>query len=117
MFTALGSEPRIRIVQLLLSAFSLGGMTAGEIQRELRIPGSTLNHHLEKLKQAHIVQSRREKQWIWYSVNAPALKDMLGFLFAECCTRSAVVPMSAITGTPSDSQSSKPLRLRKQHEN
>jgi ATP-dependent Clp protease ATP-binding subunit ClpC len=97
IFTALGSVPRIQIVRLLLGAFHLGGMTVGEIQTELGIPGSTLNHHLEKLKKAGIVCSRKEKQWIWYSASAETLEDMLAFLFGECCTRSSVVPVSAIT--------------------
>ena len=94
MFAALGSEPRLQIMRLLLSAHPTG-MTVGEIQEELGIPGSTLSHHLDKLRQEDLVVSRKEKQWIWYAANAQALQDLLSFLYAECCTRSrAVEPIS-----------------------
>src|SRR3990172_10227241 len=90
MFAALGSEPRLEIVRLLLSAHP-GGLVVGDIQTELGIPGSTLSHHLEKLRMEGLVESRKEKQWLWYSVNAESLQRLLGFLYAECCTRSKVV--------------------------
>lgn len=96
MFAALGSEPRLQIVRLLLSAHP-GGLTVGDIQAQLDIAGSTLSHHLEKLKNEGLVSSRRDKQWLWYSVNAEALSDLLSFLYAECCTRSQVVEPIKIT--------------------
>lgn len=49
MFSAMGTEPRLRIMQLLLSAHP-EGLVVGDVQAELGIPGSTLSHHLEKLK-------------------------------------------------------------------
>jgi ArsR family transcriptional regulator, arsenate/arsenite/antimonite-responsive transcriptional repressor len=49
MLSAMGTEPRLRIMQLLLSAHS-DGLVVGEIGSELAIPSSTLSHHLEKLK-------------------------------------------------------------------
>ena len=49
MLSAMGTEPRLRIMQLLLSAHP-EGMVVGEIGGELEIPSSTLSHHLEKLK-------------------------------------------------------------------
>ena len=49
MFSAMGTEPRLRIMQLLLSAHP-DGLVVGEIQEELDIPNSTLSHHLDKLK-------------------------------------------------------------------
>jgi DNA-binding transcriptional ArsR family regulator len=96
MFAALGSEPRLQIVRLLLSAHP-EGLTVGEIQAELDIPNSTLSHHLEKLRMEGLVNSRRDKQWLWYSVNAEALQELLSFLYAECCTRSRVVEPVKIT--------------------
>src|SRR3977135_1597463 len=58
-FSAIGAEPRLQIVRLLLSAHPTG-MVAGELQEELGIPASTLSHHLEKLKQVGLVKERRE---------------------------------------------------------
>ena len=49
MFTALGTESRLRILRLLLSAHP-DGMVVNEIAQELAISGSTLSHHLDKLK-------------------------------------------------------------------
>lgn len=96
MFSAMGTEPRLRIVQLLLSAHPQG-MVVGEIGSELEIPGSTLSHHLEKLKNEGLVRVRREGTYLWYSANEEGLQDLLGFLYAECCTRNrAVEPASFV---------------------
>lgn len=90
MFAALGTEPRLRIIRLLLSAHPTG-MVVGDIQSELGIPPSTLSHHLDKLKNEDLVKVRRESTYLWYSANADALKEVLTFLYAECCTRSQAV--------------------------
>lgn len=96
MLAALGNEPRLRIVRLLLTAHP-GGMVVGDIQLELGIPPSTLSHHLEKLKNEDLVKVRRESTRLWYSANAEALREVLTFLYAECCTRSnAVTPESVV---------------------
>ena len=90
MFSAMGTEPRLRIMQLLLSAYP-GGMVVGEIQDELGIAASTLSHHLEKLKNEDLVTVEREGTFLRYGANADALRELLGFLYAECCTRSTAV--------------------------
>ena len=90
MFSAMGTEPRLRIVRLLLSAHP-EGLVVGEIGSELEIPSSTLSHHLDKLKNEDLVKVRREGTFLWYSANAEALQDLLGFLYAECCTRNKAI--------------------------
>jgi ArsR family transcriptional regulator len=95
MFTAMGTEPRLRIMQLLLSAHP-EGLVVGEIQSELGIPNSTLSHHLEKLKNKELVTVRRESTFLWYAANTEALEELLGFLYAECCTRNKAVKPEAI---------------------
>lgn len=95
MFTALGTEPRLRIMRLLLSAYP-DGMAAGEIAGELGIAASTMSHHLEKLKNEDLVKVRREGTFLWYSADAQALQDLLGFLYAECCTRNKAIEPRAI---------------------
>ncbi len=90
MFSAMGTEPRLRIMQLLLSAHPQG-MVVGEIQSELEIPNSTLSHHLDKLKNEDLVRTRREGTFLWYTANTEALQQLLGFLYAECCTRNKVI--------------------------
>jgi DNA-binding transcriptional ArsR family regulator len=90
MLAAMGTEPRLRIMQLLLSAHP-EGLVVGDIGHELDIPSSTLSHHLEKLKHEDLVTVRREGTFLWYSANCDALQQLLGFLFAECCTRNKAI--------------------------
>jgi DNA-binding transcriptional ArsR family regulator len=77
-------------MRLLLSAHP-DGLVAGEIQSELGIPNSTLSHHLEKLKSEDLVKVRREGTFLWYTANTEALRELLGFLYAECCTRNRAI--------------------------
>ena len=95
MLAAMGTEPRLRIMQLLLSAHP-DGMVVGDIGSELEIPSSTLSHHLEKLKHEDLVRIRREGTFLWYSANTDALQELLGFLYAECCTRNHAVEPAKI---------------------
>ena len=95
MFTAMGTEPRLRIMQLLLSAHP-DGLVVGEIQSELAIPNSTLSHHLEKLKNEDLVKVRRDSTFLWYTANTEAMQELLGFLYAECCTRNKAIPPDKI---------------------
>jgi len=90
MFAALGADPRLRIMRLLLSAHP-DGMVVGEIQEETGIANSTLSHHLEKLKIDELVVTERAKAFIRYRANTAALEELLGFLYAECCTRNRAV--------------------------
>jgi DNA-binding transcriptional ArsR family regulator len=93
---ALGSEPRLRILRLLLSAHPQG-LVAGDIGAELEIPPSTLSHHLEKLRHEDLIQVRREGTFLWYSADTAALEELLSFLYAECCTRNRVLDVRTIT--------------------
>lgn len=96
MFAAMGTASRLRIVRLLLSAHP-DGMVVGDLIAELGIPASTLSHHLDKLRNEGLVRVRREGTYLWYSVNEDALRDLLNFLYSECCTRSnAVKPESVV---------------------
>lgn len=90
MFSAMGTEPRLRIMQLLITA-EPEGMVVGDIQSELVIPSSTLSHHLDKLKNENLVTVRREGTFLWYRANTDTLKELLSFLYAECCTRNQVI--------------------------
>ena len=90
MFAALGAEPRLKIVRLLLASHP-DGMVVNEIQAETGVSGSTLSHHLEKLKIDELITAEREKAFIRYRANIKALEELLGFLYAECCTRNKAV--------------------------
>jgi ArsR family transcriptional regulator, arsenate/arsenite/antimonite-responsive transcriptional repressor len=95
MLAAMGTEPRLRIVRLLLAAHP-HGMVVGEIGEELGMPGSSLSHHLDKLKSEGLVSVKRESTYLRYTANTEALRELLGFLYAECCTRNQAVEPQAI---------------------
>ena len=95
MFSAIGAEPRLRIIRLLLAAHP-DGMVVGELQLELGIGASTLSHHLDKLRNQGLVKVHREGTFLRYLVDADALRELLGFLYAECCTRNRAVKPEAI---------------------
>lgn len=90
MFSAMGTEPRLRIMQLLLTAHP-EGLVVSEIQEELDIPNSTLSHHLDKLRTEGLVEVRRERTFLRYTAKTDALQELLQFLYAECCTRNKAV--------------------------
>jgi ArsR family transcriptional regulator len=95
MFTAMGTEPRLRIMRLLLSAHP-DGLVVGEIQAELGVSASTLSHHLDKLKNEGLVRVSREGTFLRYSANTDVLQELLGFLYAECCTRNKAIKPETI---------------------
>ncbi len=96
MFSAMGTEARLRIMQLLLSAHP-DGLVVSEIQEELDIPNSTLSHHLDKLRNEGLVQVRRESTFLRYTADTDALQQLLKFLYAECCTRNKALRPEQIT--------------------
>jgi ArsR family transcriptional regulator len=95
MFSAMGTEARLRIMQTLLSAHP-DGLVVGDIQSELDIPNSTLSHHLDKLKSEGLVKVQREGTFLRYLADTEALQELLRFLYAECCTRNQAVKAEAI---------------------
>lgn len=96
MFSAMGTEARLRIMQLLLSAHP-DGMVVSEIQEELEIPNSTLSHHLDKLRNEELVQVRRESTFLRYTADTDTLQQLLQFLYAECCTRNKALKPEQVT--------------------
>ena len=95
MFSAMGTEPRLRIMQLLLTAHP-EGLVVSDIQGELEIPNSTLSHHLDKLRTEGLVEVQREGTFLRYTANTAALQELLQFLYAECCTRNQALKPSDI---------------------
>jgi len=97
MFAAMGAEPRLRIMRLLLTAHPQG-LVVGDIQEEIEIPASTLSHHLDKLKNEDLVKVRRDGTFLWYTANLESLQEIINFLYAECCTRNKVIEPSSLVG-------------------
>ncbi len=96
MLAAMGAEPRLRVVRLLLEAHP-EGLVAGELSSTLDIAPATLSHHLDRLKREGVVNVRRDGTFLWYTANTKALEDLIKFLFAECCTRSRAISPDRLT--------------------
>jgi ArsR family transcriptional regulator, arsenate/arsenite/antimonite-responsive transcriptional repressor len=92
-FAALGHEARLAVVRCLLSTHP-DGMVVGEIQQKLDIPPSTLSHHLDALQREGLVRIEREGKYLRYRADAEGLRELLAFLYVECCTRSQLVPVN-----------------------
>jgi ArsR family transcriptional regulator len=90
MMAAMGTESRLRIMQLLLSAHP-DGLVVGEIQAEIEITPSNLSHHLDKLKNEDLVNVKREGSYLRYTANTDAVEELLAFLLAECCRRTKAI--------------------------
>lgn len=87
MFAAIGTQSRLRIMRVLLSAHP-AGLVVGDIQKKLRLAASTLSYHLKKLQHKRLLVVHRDGVQLWYSANMAALEELFGFLYSECCIRN-----------------------------
>jgi ATP-dependent Clp protease ATP-binding subunit ClpC len=87
VFAALGSEARLEIMRLLFAAYP-EGMPVGDLQAKLKIPNSTLSHHLEKLRAEGLVTVQRDRQFLWYSAKVETIEGVLAFLYNGCSVRN-----------------------------
>ena len=82
---ALGHDARLAIFRLLVKAGEQG-LRVGEIGAHLNLPPSTLAHHLSTLVEAGLVTQRRHGREVINHVDYEAMRGLLDFLGAECCT-------------------------------
>jgi DNA-binding transcriptional ArsR family regulator len=81
-FKSLAHPTRLEIFFFLVR--QRGEVAAGEIQAELEIPGPTLSHHLDLLRRAELVQSRKEERFVYYSTRPEMVSELVRLLTA-CC--------------------------------
>ena len=81
-FKSLAHATRLQIFFYLVR--QKGELPVGEIQAELEIPGPTLSHHLDLLRRAGLVQSRREGTFVYYSTRPEMVTELVRLLTA-CC--------------------------------
>ena len=81
-FKALAHLTRLQVFFFLVRAGK--EMSVGEIQEEVEIPGPTLSHHLDQLRRAGLVESRKEERYIYYSVKRDQVTALVRLLTA-CC--------------------------------
>lgn len=104
MLAALGSETRLRVLRLLLSAHP-DGLVVSQLIDDIGGSASTLSHHLDKLRQEGLINVEKEGTYLRYRADSSALVQLLGFILAECCSRNHVVDpadlMACVTPTGS----------------
>jgi len=86
VFDALSQETRLRAFRLLVEA-GVDGLPAGAISEELGTPHNTLSFHLNHLSNAGIVRSRRKGRSVVYTADFEMIRDVIGFLVKDCCSR------------------------------
>ncbi|GLX85186.1 transcriptional regulator [Thalassotalea loyana] len=80
----LGHKTRLSIYKEVVKA-GHDGISVGNVQEKLSIPGSTLSHHISGLSQAQLIHQRREGRTLFCVANYQQLNDVIGFLIDECC--------------------------------
>ena len=81
-FKALAHLTRLQVFFCLVR--SGRELSVGEIQAEVEIPGPTLSHHLDLLRRAGLLESRKEERYVYYSVKREAVTGLVRLLTA-CC--------------------------------
>lgn len=72
VFKALGDPTRLTILRMLAEN---GETCVCTIVEELKMGQSAVSHHMAKLKQAGLLRSRKQGQWIYYSLDVDVLKN------------------------------------------
>lgn len=72
-FKALSDPVRRDILELLKA----GSMRAGDIAAQFQLSQATISYHLSLLKQAGLIRERREKNYIYYELNASVFEELL----------------------------------------
>jgi ArsR family transcriptional regulator len=99
---ALAQETRLEIFRLLVQK-GPEGLPAGEIGTRLGQPSPTMSFHLNQLRFAGLITSRRESRSIIYSANFKAMNDLLDYLTEKCCGgRPVLCSPTALSGCSSE---------------
>jgi DNA-binding transcriptional ArsR family regulator len=77
---ALGDKSRWRICQILLAH---GEVCVGELVDKMKISQPLVSHHLKALRQVGLVKTRRQGNWIFYSLAPRRLERVIARLNAE----------------------------------
>lgn len=79
VFAALADPVRLRLFDLVRRAGKTG-VCSCDLVEPLERSQPTISHHLKVLREAGLVESRREGTWLWYSVVTEALDPTNRFI-------------------------------------
>jgi ArsR family transcriptional regulator, arsenate/arsenite/antimonite-responsive transcriptional repressor len=91
---ALGNPTRLQVYRALVRA-GQAGMSVGKLQAKLRLPASTLSHHLKTLVSVSLVTQERQATTLICRANYDVMRGLVDFLVAECCADTACAPSQA----------------------
>jgi ArsR family transcriptional regulator len=80
----IGNPTRLKIVRLLVRAGDVG-LAVGEIQKILKVPGSTLTHHISHLESAGVITKHRHQATLICKMEFGILQNLVDYLTEECC--------------------------------
>ena len=83
---ALGHPVRLVILRFVVQAGD-DGAPAGDIQARVDLPASTLSHHLKRLLDAGLLNSRGQGTFHYYTADYTALRVLTDYLWEDCCKR------------------------------
>lgn len=81
---ALGNPTRLRIYRTLVRAGQLG-MPVGRLQEKLKVPPSTLSHHVKSLVNVGLIRQVRDGTTLTCHAEYGTMRGLVDFLVAECC--------------------------------
>jgi DNA-binding transcriptional ArsR family regulator len=81
---ALGNPTRLKIYRTLVRA-GHAGLPVGRVQERLKIPASTLSHHMKALVSVGLISQKREGTTLMCHAEYDTMRGLMDFLVAECC--------------------------------
>ena len=96
-FAAVGSEPRLEVLQALVKA-GPDGLTVGEIQQRLGFPASTLAHHLRFLSEGGLITQQKQGRAVINRADFENIASLAAFLLDECCVDASYPEANCLPG-------------------
>jgi DNA-binding transcriptional ArsR family regulator len=81
---SLGSPVRLKIYRTLVRVGD-DGLSVGDLQAKVGLPGSTLSHHIRHLREAGLISQDRQATTLICRANYTAMNQLVGYLVDECC--------------------------------
>lgn len=86
--SALGHPIRLTILRFVVQG-GPEGSSAGDIQQHVDMPASSLSHHLKRLVDAGLLQTRGEGTFHFYAADFQALRGLTDYVWEDCCKRGS----------------------------